>query len=99
MSTPAAANLAPTSPTPPAPVPAPPAARALGADFALRLASAGLLLWGYDRLHEPLVSLFAEMGKWLTGEFSLGPTPKAFAVTVLGVCLLAVWWQPVKKDK
>jgi enediyne biosynthesis protein E5 len=92
MTTQAVPDLAPPPGAPPVP------ARANVAGFAVRLAVSGLLLWGYDLVHDRLVALFTEFEKWITAE-PTDRTAKALAVTVLSFCLLAVWWRLVKKDK
>ena len=95
MTTQAVPDRAP--PAPAAPPGPPPATSGVGG-FAVRLALSGLILWGYQQLHDRIVSLFTGLCERVAGA-EPGSLPKVLAVTLLGVCLLAVWWRLVKKDK
>jgi hypothetical protein len=96
MSTPATPDLAPAGPKPPAtPAPNGPTSAA----FTARLAVSVALLAVYYAVYDHLLAGFSWASTKLTGSPPVPATPRVLAVTLLSVCLIAVWWRLFKKDK
>jgi hypothetical protein len=99
---PALAGQRPTT-GPPAPRPGPPAAppdsrRTLVARLAASAVLLGAYFAAYGYLHDAIERLLGLVTRALL-EAEQGPAgPRALAVTLLGVLLVAVWWKVVKAD-
>src|SRR5947208_993961 len=65
---------------------------------AVRFAVSGVLLAGYFVLHAQIIEIFTKVIEALAGFAPALATPKVFAVTVLGLLLVATWWKLIKRD-
>src|SRR5262245_43402519 len=91
------ATMPPRATASPAPAPAPKPVQSPTA-MAARFAVSALLLAGYFIFHAQIINAIAKAIEAVMGLTPSLAAPKVIAVTVLGILLVATWWQVVKSD-